>query len=98
LYRRASLPFPERPLAGVAYNPSTASAEAAVTVMVKGIAIDLAGRGITVNNIQPGPTVTDMTVDHIGALEPLIPLKRAEDPDEIAGLVAHLARQRSQAT
>src|SRR6202035_1084572 len=39
--------------------------KAAVAVMVKGIAVDLASRGITVNNIQPGPTVTDMTVDHI---------------------------------
>jgi len=37
--------------------------KAAVAVMVKGIAVDLASRGITVNNIQPGPTVTDMTVD-----------------------------------
>jgi 3-oxoacyl-[acyl-carrier protein] reductase len=69
--------------------------KAAVAVMVKGIAIDLAGRGITVNNIQPGPTVTDMTVDHIEAIKPLIPLKRAADPDEIAGLLAYLARKES---
>ena len=69
--------------------------KAAVAVMVKGIAIDLASRGITVNNIQPGPTVTDMTVDLIEAIKPLIPLKRAGDPDEIAGLVAYLARKES---
>jgi len=69
--------------------------KAAVAVMVKGIAIDLASRGITVNNIQPGPTVTDMTVDHIEAIKPLIPLKRAGVPDEIAGLVAYLARKES---
>jgi 3-oxoacyl-[acyl-carrier protein] reductase len=69
--------------------------KAAVAVMVKGIAIDLAGRGVTVNNIQPGPTLTDMTVDHIEAIKPLIPLKRAGDPDEIAGLVAYLARKES---
>jgi 3-oxoacyl-[acyl-carrier protein] reductase len=69
--------------------------KAAVAVMVKGIAIDLASRGITVNNIQPGPTVTDMTVDHIEAIKPLIPLKRAGDPGEIAGLVAYLARKES---
>jgi 3-oxoacyl-[acyl-carrier protein] reductase len=69
--------------------------KAAVAVMVKGIAIDLAGRGITVNNIQPGPTVTDMTVDHIERIKPLIPLKRAADPDEIAGLVAYLASKES---
>ena len=63
--------------------------------MVKDIAIDLAGRSITVNNIQPGPIVTDMTADHIDAIKPLIPLRRAGDPDEIAGLVAYLARKES---
>lgn len=69
--------------------------KAAVAVMVKGIAVDLASRGVTINNIQPGPTVTDMTVDHIERIKPLIPLKRAGDPDEIAGLVAYLASQES---
>jgi len=65
--------------------------KAAVAVMVKGIAIDLAPRGITVNNIQPGPTLTDMTADYIDSITPAIPLKRVGDPDEIAGLVAYLA-------
>jgi 3-oxoacyl-[acyl-carrier protein] reductase len=69
--------------------------KAAVAVMVKGIAVDLAGRGITVNNIQPGPTVTDMTADHIEAIKSHIPLKRAGVPDEIAGLVAYLASKES---
>jgi len=36
-----------------------------------------------------------MTVDHIEAIKPLIPLKRAGDPGEIAGLVAYLARKES---
>jgi hypothetical protein len=48
-------------------------------------------RGITVNNIQPGPTLTDMTAGHIDSITPAIPLKRVGDPDEIAGLVAYLA-------
>jgi 3-oxoacyl-[acyl-carrier protein] reductase len=69
--------------------------KAAVAVMVKGVAVDLAGRGITVNNIQPGPTLTDMTAEHIEAIKPLIPLKRAADPDEIAGLVSYLASKES---
>jgi NAD(P)-dependent dehydrogenase (short-subunit alcohol dehydrogenase family) len=38
---------------------------------------------------------TDMTVDHIEAIKALIPLKRAGDPGEIAGLVAYLARKES---
>jgi 3-oxoacyl-[acyl-carrier protein] reductase len=65
--------------------------KAAVAVMVKGLAVDLAPRGITVNNIQSGPTRTDMTAEHIDKLTPMIPLKRVGDPDEIAGLVAYLA-------
>src|SRR5258708_26402069 len=69
--------------------------KAAVAVMVKGIAVDLAGRGITVNNIQPGPTVTDMTVDLIEAIKPLIPLKRAAASDELAALAAYLASKES---
>lgn len=69
--------------------------KAAVAVMVKGIAVDLADRGITVNNVQPGPIVTDMTVDHIDAITPLIPLKRAGNPDEVAGVVAYLVREES---
>src|SRR5882762_7814043 len=68
-----------------------AMTKAAVAVMVKGIAVDLAPRGITVNNIQPGPTRTDMTASHIDRITPEIPLKRVGDPDEIAGLVAYLA-------
>jgi 3-oxoacyl-[acyl-carrier protein] reductase len=69
--------------------------KAAVAVMVKGIAVDLAPRGITVNNIQPGPTLTDMTADLIDSVSPLIPLKRVGDPGEIAGLVAYLASAES---
>jgi 3-oxoacyl-[acyl-carrier protein] reductase len=70
--------------------------KAAVAVMVKGIAVDLAGRGITINNIQPGPTITDMTIDHIDAITPHIPVGRAADPDEIAGLIAYLASSESR--
>jgi len=76
---------------GYAGSSVYAMTKAAVAVMVKGIAIDLAPRGITVNNIQPASTLTDMTADYIDSITPAIPLKRADDPDEIAGLVAYLA-------
>jgi 3-oxoacyl-[acyl-carrier protein] reductase len=72
-----------------------AMTKAAVAVMVKGIAVDLAPRGITVNNIQPGPTLTDMTAEYIDSIVPAIPLKRVGGPDEIAGLVAYLASEES---
>jgi 3-oxoacyl-[acyl-carrier protein] reductase len=65
--------------------------KAAVAVLVRGAAIDLAPRRITVNNVQPGPTVTDMTAGVIDLVKPLIPLGRLGEPAEIAGLVAYLA-------
>jgi 3-oxoacyl-[acyl-carrier protein] reductase len=69
--------------------------KAAVATMVKGIALDLAPRGITVNNVQPGPTETDMTVEHLEMVKPLVPLGRVGQPREIAGLVAYLASEES---
>lgn len=62
----------------------------AVAVMVKGLAVDLAPRGITINNIQPGPIATDMTADMLEMITPLIPVKRVGQPSEIGGLVAYL--------
>ncbi|GJG98749.1 SDR family oxidoreductase [Cupriavidus pauculus] len=62
----------------------------AVAGMVKGVALDLAARGITVNNIQPGPTETDMTAGSTEVLAGMNPLKRVGHPAEIAGLVAYL--------
>jgi len=62
----------------------------AVAVMVKGLAVDLAPRGITINNVQPGPIATDMTADLIERITPLIPLKRVGQPAEIGALVAYL--------
>jgi 3-oxoacyl-[acyl-carrier protein] reductase len=65
--------------------------KAAVAVLVRGVAIDLAPRRITVNNIQPGPTITDMTAGVVDLVKPLIPLGRLGEPAEIGGLVAYLA-------
>jgi 3-oxoacyl-[acyl-carrier protein] reductase len=65
--------------------------KAAVAALVRGVAIDLAPRRITVNNVQPGPTVTDMTAGLVDRVKPLIPLGRLAEPAEIGGLVAYLA-------
>ncbi|MBQ5948853.1 SDR family NAD(P)-dependent oxidoreductase [Massilia sp. ST3] len=63
----------------------------AVAVMVKGLAVDLAPRGITINNIQPGPIETDMTADMIEMVKEWIPVKRVGQPHEVAALAAYLA-------
>jgi 3-oxoacyl-[acyl-carrier protein] reductase len=64
----------------------------AIASLVRGVAIDLAPRGITVNNVQPGPTVTDMTSapGMAEAVKPLIPLGRMGSAEEIAAMVAYL--------
>ncbi|HZC17531.1 MAG TPA: SDR family oxidoreductase [Caulobacteraceae bacterium] len=69
--------------------------KAAVAIMVKGIALDLAPRAVTVNNVQPGPTETDMTAAHLESIKALVPLGRVGQPREIAGLVAYLASEES---
>lgn len=70
--------------------------KAAVAGLVKGLALDLAPRKITVNNVQPGPTETD--IHNAGTIEYMsnyIPLKRVCQPEEVAGLVSYLARDES---
>lgn len=65
--------------------------KAALSGLVRGAAIDLAPRAITVNNVQPGPTTTDMTSAHAEAVKALIPLKRMGDVSEVASFVSYLA-------
>lgn len=76
---------------GVPGSSVYAMSKAAVASMVKGIALDLAPRRITVNNIQPGPTETDMTAEHIDRITAMVPLRRVAQPSEIAALVSYLA-------
>jgi 3-oxoacyl-[acyl-carrier protein] reductase len=75
---------------GAAY----AMTKAALVGLVKGLARDLGPRGITVNNVQPGPINTDMNPDHsefAGLLKKLMALPRFGTAEEIAGMVAYLA-------
>jgi len=67
--------------------------KAALTGLVRGAAIDLAPRAITVNNVQPGPTATDMTSALAERITPLIPLKRMGETSEIASFVSYLASE-----
>ncbi|MFM0043057.1 MULTISPECIES: SDR family oxidoreductase [Paraburkholderia] len=83
---------------------------AAVTVMAKTIATDLAPYGITVNNVAPGPILTDRfkevhaaRAEHAGIsveeqfarFTRTIPVNRLGDPEEVAALCAFLASRHS---
>lgn len=72
-----------------------AMTKAAVAGLVKGLALDLAPRRITVNNVQPGPTETDITADVVERLAASSPLQRIAQPEEIASLVSWLAGSES---
>jgi len=80
---------------GLPGNSVYGMTKAAVARMVKDIALDLAPRRITINNVQPGPTETDMTAEFIDKIADLVPLKRVGEPREIAGLVSYLASEAS---
>jgi 3-oxoacyl-[acyl-carrier protein] reductase len=81
-----SVPFP-----GISFY---AMSKAAVSGLTKGLAHDLATRGITVNNVQPGPVDTDMNPAN-GAYSDVArghtALKRYGTADEVADFVAYLA-------
>jgi 3-oxoacyl-[acyl-carrier protein] reductase len=71
-----------------------AMSKAALVGLVKGLARDLGPRGITINNVQPGPVETDMnpsTSEFAKTLVGQLAVPRYADPDEIAALVAYLA-------
>lgn len=71
-----------------------AMSKSALKGLVQGLARDLGPRGITVNNVQPGPVNTDMNpVDgpNAAAMHGLMALARHAHPEEIAGMVAYLS-------
>lgn len=71
-----------------------AMSKAALVGLVKGLARDLGPRGITINNVQPGPVDTDMnpaTGDFAKTLTSFMALPRYGTVDEIASLVSYLA-------
>jgi 3-oxoacyl-[acyl-carrier protein] reductase len=71
-----------------------AMSKAALVGLVKGLARDLGPRGITINNVQPGPVDTDLNPaqgEFAESLKAVMALKRYAHGDEIAGMVAYLA-------
>jgi 3-oxoacyl-[acyl-carrier protein] reductase len=66
----------------------------AVKMFTQGLARELGARGITVNNVQPGPIDTDLNPasgEWAAGQKAAVPLERFGHPDEVAALVAFVA-------
>lgn len=75
-----------------------AMTKGALTGLTHGLAHELGARGITVNDVQPGPVDTDMNPANgplAAALTPRTAVKRYGSAGEIASLVAYLASSES---
>jgi glucose 1-dehydrogenase len=67
-----------------------AAGKAALGMLTRGLALELAGDGIRVNAVAPGAIATERN-EEADALVPEIPLGRAGEPDEVAAMVSYLA-------
>ncbi len=79
------------PVAGLSVYAMTKGAVAGLT---RGLARDLGPRGITVNNVQPGPVATDMnpeTGEFADAMKSIMAIDHYGQPRDIAGVVSYLA-------
>lgn len=76
-----------------------AAAKAGIVGFSKSLALEVAGKNITVNVVAPGYIETDMTTGLPEKIKELflqqIPLKRAGFPEEVAHLVAFLASEKA---
>jgi 3-oxoacyl-[acyl-carrier protein] reductase len=71
-----------------------AMSKAAVAGLTRGLARELGPRGITVNNVQPGPIATDMNPEEgefADAARQVMATGKYGQPRDIAGVVSYLA-------
>jgi len=80
---------------GEAFHGDYAASKGALVSLVKGLAVELAPRGITVNAVAPGWVETDMVASALRgearrAAVAGIPLGRIATPDDVAGPIVFL--------
>ena len=80
-----------------------AASKGAVDTLTKGLAIEVANKGIRVNGVRPGFIYTDMHTDggepgRVDRLAPTIPLQRGGHPEEVAEAIAWLLSEQASYT
>ena len=72
-----------------------AAAKAGLHGATRSLALELAPRGVTVNAVAPGIIASPMSAQAFpeAAINALVPMKRAGQPEEVAALVAFLASE-----
>jgi NAD(P)-dependent dehydrogenase (short-subunit alcohol dehydrogenase family) len=68
-----------------------AAAKAALGMLSRALALELADRNIRVNSVAPGVIATPRNEEDAKELDPEVPLGRPGKPEEVAALVAWLA-------
>jgi 3-oxoacyl-[acyl-carrier protein] reductase len=75
------------------------AAKAGMEGLMRGMALELAPRGVTVNAIAPGLIETDMSRPFAGTekarIRELIPMRRVGQPAEVASLAVYLASEQA---
>jgi NAD(P)-dependent dehydrogenase (short-subunit alcohol dehydrogenase family) len=73
-----------------------AAAKAALGMISRSLALELAEHGIRVNAVAPGVIATERNTEDAEDLAPEVPLGRAGTPEEVAALVSWLAGDESR--
>lgn len=95
-YRNATLAVGERPTVGYA---SYAASKAALLGLTRALAVEVAGRSVTVNAVVPGFIDTELTDafdrDLLRGVLEALPAGRAGTPDEVAACVRFLVSEQA---
>jgi 3-oxoacyl-[acyl-carrier protein] reductase len=79
------------PVMAMRADPVYATAKAGMVGLVRALALDVAGRGITVNAVAPGWIATGSQTPHEHEQGVRTPIGRSATPAEVAAAVAFLA-------